>query len=156
MELERYMGLLISPKSHIIEDHLCGQQMLFDGIGDLEESFGEQNHQYETIADWRHGGTRDFAIQEKIKAKEQAQFNHPDVREKVESIKNKRKRKGDDASRKERRFEQAARGKRQKQDQARLEVLAIIIQTGSKLTSIQSEQKRLFGTSRTLVCDDND
>eukprot|EP00957_Ditylum_brightwellii_P103919 7917862-Ditylum_brightwellii.AAC.1 len=130
--------------------------MLFDGIGDLEESFEEQNHQYETIADWRHGGTCDFAIQEKIKAKEQMQFNHPDVQEKNESIKNKRKRKGDDASRKERRFEQATMENRQKRDQARLEVLAVIIQTRSKLTSIQSERKHLFGTSRTLVYDDND
>ena len=43
---------------------------LFNGIGDLEESFEEINQQYESIADRQYGGTPDFAFHEKIKAKE--------------------------------------------------------------------------------------
>ena len=93
MELERYLQLSLTPKSHIVEDHSCEQQVLFKGIGDIEESFGERNHQHESIADRRHVGTRDFALREKRKAKEQAQFNHPGVQVKVEDIIDDRKRK---------------------------------------------------------------
>ena len=49
MEFERYFQLSITPNSHIIEDHSCEQQSLFNGIGDLEESFGELNHPYKSI-----------------------------------------------------------------------------------------------------------
>ena len=83
MESEQYLQLSIKPKSNIIEDHLCEQQIIFNGIGDLEESFWEQNHQYESSADIQHGGTCDFSLREKIKAKEEAQFNHPGVQDKV-------------------------------------------------------------------------
>ena len=67
MELERYIQLSITLKSHIIEDHSCEQKSIFNGIGDLEEIFGERNHQYESIEDRRHGGTFDFYLCDKIK-----------------------------------------------------------------------------------------
>jgi hypothetical protein len=91
LEIERYLQLSITPKSHVMDAHSCEQQQLFKGIGDLEESFGERNHQLESIADRRYGGTRDFAEREKIKSREQAQFNHPDVQAKISNIKEKRK-----------------------------------------------------------------
>ena len=47
MEFERYHKLSITTKIHIIEDHSCKQQNIFNGILDLEESFGGQNNQYE-------------------------------------------------------------------------------------------------------------
>jgi hypothetical protein len=64
LELERYLQLSITPKSHIIEDHSCKQQVYFKGI---EE--------------------------EKIKANEEAQINHPKVQDRVQDIKKKGKRK---------------------------------------------------------------
>ena len=51
-----------------------------------------QNHQYESITYRRHGGTRDFSLCEKIKAKEESQFNHTGVRDKVKDILKKKKR----------------------------------------------------------------
>ena len=42
---------VLTPKSHIIESHAANQQELIKGIGDLDESFGEPNHQMETRAD---------------------------------------------------------------------------------------------------------
>ena len=51
MEFERYLQLSITPKSHIIEDQSCEQQIIFDSIRDLEESFGEINRQYKSILD---------------------------------------------------------------------------------------------------------
>ena len=58
MELKRHLGLSITPKSHlIIETHACQQQGAFQGIDDLDESFGERNHQIETRGDVRYGFT---------------------------------------------------------------------------------------------------
>jgi hypothetical protein len=44
LKLECYLQLPITPKSHIIGDHSCEQQVYFKGIGDLDKSFGERNH----------------------------------------------------------------------------------------------------------------
>ena len=51
LELERHLGITVTPKSHIIESHAANQQELIKGIGNLDESFGERNHQMETRAD---------------------------------------------------------------------------------------------------------
>ena len=95
MKSQRTQSFIVtsSPKGHLIEDHAIEQQQLFNGIGDLEESFGEHNHQSETIADRCHGGTHDFRIKEKMKSYEKAKFSHPKVEAKIEDIKDKRKRK---------------------------------------------------------------
>ena len=92
MEFDRYLQLSITPKSHIIEDHAFDQQSLFYGIIDLAEIFGEKNHRYKSIADRQHGGTRDLSLCEKIKSKEEARFNNPGFKDKVNNIKNKRNR----------------------------------------------------------------
>ena len=47
MQLERLLGFSITLKSHIIESHACEQQADIQGIGDLDESFGECIHQVE-------------------------------------------------------------------------------------------------------------
>ena len=39
MEFERYLQLSIAPNSHIIEDHSCEQQIIFNGVRYLEENF---------------------------------------------------------------------------------------------------------------------
>ena len=47
MDFDQYLQLSTSQKIHMIEDHSCKQQMIFNGIRDVEESFAEKNHQYE-------------------------------------------------------------------------------------------------------------
>jgi hypothetical protein len=150
LELERYLQLSITPKSHIVGAHSCEQQVYFKGIGDLDESFGERNHQHESIADRRHGGTRDFALREKIKAKEEAQFNHPGVQDRVQDIKMKRKRNYEVTKSG---VQETAAGKRQRREEARAEVLNFIV-PASSLTRLRDERKRLFreglGTNNTM------
>ena len=90
MQLERYIGMSVTPKSHIIEDHACEQQERLLGIGDLDESFGERNHQIETRFDSKYGRLRDFKLREKFKAKEQASANYKPVRDRILQIKKKR------------------------------------------------------------------
>jgi hypothetical protein len=141
LELERYLQLSITPKSHVVEDHGCQQQRRFRGIGGLDESFGERNHQSESIADRRHGGTRDFAMREKIKSREQAQFNHPEVEEKVALINLKRKR-AVSASKKN--MQNEAEAKRQKRLQDRESALNYYIPNGAPLVKLQDERRRIF------------
>ena len=69
MEFKRYLQLTITPKSHIIEDRSCKKKSILNGIGDLEESFEDKNHQYESISDRGHGGTHAFTPCETIKEK---------------------------------------------------------------------------------------
>ena len=87
MEFERYLLLSIKPKSRIIEDHSCEQKNIFNGIRDLEEIFGDLNRQYKSILDRWHGGTHEFSLSWKINPKEESQFNHPGVQDKVNYIK---------------------------------------------------------------------
>ena len=103
----------MTPKIHIIEYHSYEHQSLFNGIEDLEDSFGEQNHQYKSIADRIHGGTRDFDLHEKINSKEEAQFNNTGVKEKFNYIENKRKREHP-VARSTRQSQEAAANKLQK------------------------------------------
>ena len=91
MQLERLLGFSITPKSHIIESHACEQQAELHGIGDLDESFGERNHQVESRGDVRYGFTRNFGMKERIKAKDHSQINCNEVQVKVEEIKKKGK-----------------------------------------------------------------
>jgi hypothetical protein len=125
-----------------MEDHSCEQQSHFNGIGDLEESFGERNHQYESIADRRHGGTRDFALREKIKAKEEAQFNHPAVQDKVSNINNKRKRTYQLARLTSRQHDAAE--KRRKRYEARQNVMDIVVDINSPLTSLRDQRRQIL------------
>ena len=87
---ERYLQMSITTKSHMIEDH-SNQQRNFSGIGDLTEDFGERNHQYESKADKRLSGIRNFAQREKIKSIEEVKAKDPKVFFKVEEIICKRK-----------------------------------------------------------------
>ena len=75
-----------------MEDHACHQQHHLRGIGDLDESFGERNHQVETRGDVRYGFTRNFAMKEDIKARENTIMNSIDVKDKISQIQGKRKR----------------------------------------------------------------
>jgi hypothetical protein len=51
--LETYLGMSVTTKNHLAEDHSVEQMEDLGGIGNLGEDFGERNHQNEAKAD-RH------------------------------------------------------------------------------------------------------
>jgi hypothetical protein len=90
--LERYLGMSVTTKSHLAEDHSCEQQEDLDGIGNLGKDFGERNHQDEAKADRRLGCVRNFAKREAIMSKEEVQTKDQKVQAKMVEIKRQRKR----------------------------------------------------------------
>jgi hypothetical protein len=70
---KRFLVMSTTTKSHLMEDHSVEQQWEFDGIGNLGEDFGEQNHQDQAKADRRLGCFQNFAAHETIKSLEEVQ-----------------------------------------------------------------------------------
>src|SRR5688572_23709712 len=86
LQLERYVGMSITPKYNIIEDHFCSQQQSLHRIGNLDKSFGKQNHQMETLINCHYSGICDFAQKENLKAKSHVEANSPPIKIKQEQI----------------------------------------------------------------------
>jgi hypothetical protein len=55
---EQYLGMSVTTKSHLMEDHAVQQKLELHGFGDLGEDFGERNHQDQAQADRRLGCIR--------------------------------------------------------------------------------------------------
>jgi hypothetical protein len=89
---ERYLGMSVTTKSHLIDDHASEQQEELDGFGDIGEDFGERNHQDQAKADRRLGCVRNFAAREKLKSLEEVQAKDTKVQAKILDIKVKRSR----------------------------------------------------------------
>jgi hypothetical protein len=89
---ERYLGMSVTTKSHLMEDHSLAQEEELDGIGDLGEDFGERYHQDQAKADRRLGCIRHFATRAAIKSNEEVQMKDKKVQAKIIEIKRKRKR----------------------------------------------------------------
>ena len=89
---KRYLGMSVTTKSHLMEDHAVEQQQELNGFGDLGEDFGERNHQDQAKADRRLGCVRNFATREAIKSREEVQVKDEKVQAKILEIKGKRKR----------------------------------------------------------------
>jgi hypothetical protein len=92
LALERYLGMSVTTKSHLAEDHSVQQQEDLQGIGDIREDFGERNHQDQAKVDRRLGCVRNFATRETIKSKEEVQVKDEKVQAKIVEIKEKRQR----------------------------------------------------------------
>jgi hypothetical protein len=92
LALERYLGMSVTTKSHLMEDHSLEQQEELQGFGDLGEDFGERNHQDQAKADRRLGCVRNFVAQEKLKSLEEVQAKDTKVQAKIQNIKVKRSR----------------------------------------------------------------
>jgi hypothetical protein len=92
LALERYLGMSVTTKSHLMEDHSLEQQEELQGFGDLGEDFGERNHQDQAKADRRLGCVRNFAAREKLKSLEEVQAKDTKVQAKIQNIKVKRSR----------------------------------------------------------------
>ena len=45
LKMWRDLGMSVTPKLHVLEDHLLSQLSLFKGLGDCSEDFVEQVHQ---------------------------------------------------------------------------------------------------------------
>jgi hypothetical protein len=135
--LERYLGMSITTKSHLAEDHSCEQQDDFGGIGDNGEDFGERNHQDEAKADRRLGCVRNFAKREAIKSKEEVQVKDEKVQAKIVDITGKRKRGHSEGTQ----ARQTAR--RQRRLDARAEVLTLPAPEGRMITLRQRRVLKL-------------
>ena len=75
----------ITTKSHLIEEHL-DQQEQFQGIGDLTEDFGEQNHQYKAKEDRLRSSVWDFAQRQALKSRDKVKNKDRLVKIKVEHV----------------------------------------------------------------------
>ena len=91
LEWERYLGMSITTKSHLIEDH-SDQQEMFNGIGDLTEDFGERNHQYEAKADALRARVRSFAKRQMLNSQDEVKNKDPRIKIKAEEMKQKQTR----------------------------------------------------------------
>ena len=89
MQSERLLGFSITPKSHMIESHACEQQAELNGIGDLDESFGERDHQVESRGDFGCRCSQNFAMKQRIKIEHHLQTNCNEVKFKIEDMKKK-------------------------------------------------------------------
>jgi hypothetical protein len=87
--LERYLGMSVTTKSHLMEDHSSELQEELHGFGDLGEDFCERNHIDQAKADRRLGCVRYFVAQEKLKILEEVQAKDTKVQAKILNIKEK-------------------------------------------------------------------
>jgi hypothetical protein len=65
MQIERYLKRPITVKSHAAEDHFLEKFERLQGFEDLEESFGERNHETQSKLDERIRSIRKFSDKEK-------------------------------------------------------------------------------------------
>ncbi len=61
LSYERYLGMSVTTKSHLIGDHSCEQQGELQALGNIGKDFGERNHQDQAKADRPLGCVRNFA-----------------------------------------------------------------------------------------------
>jgi hypothetical protein len=83
LAIMRHLAMSVTPKDHCIEDHAVQLMFLHEGIGDLGEDQGEQNHQLESKEDLRLGGVRSFQRREAFKSKQDGKKHDPGVKEKI-------------------------------------------------------------------------
>ena len=83
LAIMRHLAMSVTPKDHCIEDHAVQLMFLHEGIGDLKEDQGEQNHQLESKEDLRLGGVRSFQRREAFKSKQDGKKHDPGVKEKI-------------------------------------------------------------------------
>jgi hypothetical protein len=86
LELERYLGVSITPKSHSAEDHFIELMELHQGFGDLDESFGEQNHQTLFKFQRRFIGRKAYGQRQESIEKAKAKADHPKVQEEASEM----------------------------------------------------------------------
>jgi hypothetical protein len=60
--LERHLGMSITPKTHVMEDHSITKLVATQGFADLGEDAGERNHQHEAKADRRRNSVGTVSI----------------------------------------------------------------------------------------------
>jgi hypothetical protein len=83
LAIMRFLSMSVTPKDHCIDDHAVQLMVQHDGIGDLGEAQGEQNHQLESKEDLHLGSVRSFARREAFKSKQDGKKHDPGVKEKI-------------------------------------------------------------------------
>jgi hypothetical protein len=78
--LERHLGMCITPKTHVMDDHSIQQLIATHGFADLGEDADERkHHQDEEKADRRLGAICDYALKEAFKSKDKVKRKNPKV-----------------------------------------------------------------------------
>jgi hypothetical protein len=142
IDIQRYLGMSVTHKSHLVDKHACQQQIELHGFGDIHESFGELHHKLETIADRRFGAARDFHQRELMKIKEEAQENDPNVKQKKKDIQASRKRKT--AYEKQTGAQESAEKKRRQREENRLASLEFCVPPNTKIKCLRQLRKEVL------------
>jgi hypothetical protein len=109
--LERHLGMSITPKTHVMEDHSITKLVATHRFADLGKDAGERNHQDEAKAKRRLGAIRDYAKKEAFKSKDEVRKKNPKVKGKIAELKIKNKQKsngeveGREAAKRQKRIE---------------------------------------------------
>jgi hypothetical protein len=78
--LERHLGMSITPKTHLMDDHSIQKLIATRGFADLGEDADERkHHQDEEKADRGLGAIRDYALKEAFKSKDKVNRKNPKV-----------------------------------------------------------------------------
>jgi hypothetical protein len=82
----RHLSMSVIPKDHCIEDHAVQLMVLHEGIGNLGEDQGKQNHQLESKENLRSKSVRSFQRREVFKSKQDGKKHDPGVKVKMTNM----------------------------------------------------------------------
>jgi hypothetical protein len=86
VRLCRGLQLNITPKAHAVDDHLCDQIWILNGIGDLTEDFVEQSHQTGIRHNQRSQRMKDNSKSAKLHVRWEEKETNPAVVEKINEV----------------------------------------------------------------------
>jgi hypothetical protein len=86
MRLWRGLQLNITPKAHDVDDHLCDQIRIHNGIGDLTEDFMEQSHRTGIRHNQRSRSMKDNSKSAKWHVRWEEKETNPAVVEKINEV----------------------------------------------------------------------
>jgi hypothetical protein len=86
MRLWRGLQLNITPKAHAVDDHLCDQIRIHNGIGDLTEDFMEQSHRTGIRHNQRSQSMKDNSKSAKWHVRWEEKETNPAVVEKINEV----------------------------------------------------------------------
>jgi hypothetical protein len=147
----RSLGLSVTLKGHLAEDHVCDQICLYHGIGDYNEEFVERLHQEGVRTNRRVQTMKDRTKKYLHVARWQEATQNPKVKEMQSSVNQKRKRKRQ-ASNEEEVEQLQSQLRQQQQVSNRLEAASTCEQHAVPLMSARSHNVSDFRENRT----DND
>lgn len=150
MELWRALGLSVTVKLHIIEDHICDYLRDLQGFGDLLENEGERGHQIGASNESRSKALRDWCEKAKSHARWEAMNKNEAVKKQISDVNSKAARK----QRSRNSAEEQAKLKKMERDNQR-QALLNLNPVSHKFNSLQSLRRNVLikkGPVRKIHC----